>query len=151
MFEYCAHSLKAKPPETSHPALKNFKQGRFSDGIGKNVFQKTKDDNKLGTSVEDSQFISLMNCNMLKNNNGYWEAPLPLKRPRVPLPNNKTQAYNRLQSTLRTLQKKPPMKKHYFEFMGNIFKEGHAEIVFEEQEFGIFPILVCITLKSQTK
>ena len=62
---------------------------------GQNVFIQTKDDNKQGTSVEDRQFLNLMNHSMLKNSDGYWEAPLPVKVPRSPLPNNKVQAQNR--------------------------------------------------------
>ena len=51
-----------------------FKNGKFDDGLGGNVFARTKDDNKPGQSVEDQRFLEIMNDQMVKNNEGKWEA-----------------------------------------------------------------------------
>ena len=65
-FKKCKHVIKVEERVvgTSHPALTDFQQGRYKDRIGQNVFVETKDDNKQGTSVEDRQFIHLMNHSM---------------------------------------------------------------------------------------
>jgi hypothetical protein len=44
-----------------------FVEERFDDGLGRNVFAVSKDDNKPGLSIEDRQFINMMEENMVKN------------------------------------------------------------------------------------
>ena len=68
-----------------------------------------------------------MNHSVVKNDSGSWEAPLPLREPSKQLPNNCKNALKRLKSTCRTLEKKPLMKQHYFDFMDKLFGNGHAE------------------------
>ena len=68
-----------------------------------------------------------MNHSVVKNDAGSWEAPLPLREPSKQLPNNREEALKRLKSTRRTLEKKPLMKQHYFDFMEKLFDNGHAE------------------------
>ena len=53
------------------------------------IFNKTNDDNKPGLSVEDKEFISLMNENFVRGPSGNWSAQLPFKSNRPRLPNNK--------------------------------------------------------------
>lgn len=105
----------------------NFFNGRFEDGLGNNVFLRTRDDNKPGTSVEDRKFIDIMNRSLTNNISGSWETPLPLRETTKQPPNNQEHALKRLKSTCRTLDKKPLMKQHYFEFMQKLFNNGHAE------------------------
>ena len=45
------------------------------DTIGSEVFIKSRDDDKPGTSVEDRLFVELMEEKMIKNSNGHWTAP----------------------------------------------------------------------------
>lgn len=40
--------------------------------IGKDVFLQTKDDDKIGTSVEDREFVKLMSGSFQKNLHGNW-------------------------------------------------------------------------------
>lgn len=103
--------------------------GSFDDGLGANVFAISKDDNKPGLSVEDRTFASLMDREMVKNDAGNWEAPLPFRNPMTALPDNREDTRKRFNSTKRTLERKPEMKKHYFQFMQKLFENGHAEPV----------------------
>ena len=63
---------------------------------------------------------------MKKNESGNWEAPLPLRHEVTQLPNSR-EAYKRLRSTRKTLDRKPTMKSYYFAFMQKILDNGHAE------------------------
>ena len=104
-----------------------FLKGSFEDGLGDNVFASTKDDNRPGMSVEDRQFIQIMNSSLARNEAGSWEAPLPVRDEFSRLPNNREDAVKRFKSTTRALEKKPLMKQHYFDFMQKLFEKRHAE------------------------
>lgn len=52
---------------------------REIDSLGARVFEKTKDDEKVGMSVEDKKFMNIMDEHCKKNTEGHWSAPLPLK------------------------------------------------------------------------
>ena len=45
------------------------------------------------------------------------------------LPESRGEAYKRLKSTRKTLDRNPVMKQHYFAFMKNLLDKGHAEPV----------------------
>ena len=104
-----------------------FFKGSFEYGLGDNVFACTNDDNRPGMSVEDRKFIQNMNSSLARNESGSWEALLPLREKFNKLPNNQEDAVKRLRSTRRTLDKKPLMKQHYFDFMQKLLEKGHAE------------------------
>ena len=105
-----------------------FSKGSFEDGLGDHVLPcLTNNDNKPGMSVEDRKFIQIMNNSLTRNESGSWEAPSPIREETKWLPNNREDALKRLKSTRRTLDKKPLMKKHYFDFMQKLFDKGHAE------------------------
>ena len=70
-----------------------------------------------------------MNSSLPRDESGSWEAPLPLREQFNRLPNNREDAVKRLKSTRRTLDKKPLMKQHYFDFMQKLLEKGHAEPV----------------------
>ncbi|KAK3735147.1 hypothetical protein QZH41_001892 [Actinostola sp. cb2023] len=67
----------------------NFVNGKFMDGLGTNIFTTTKEDDKLGTSIEDRKFISIMDRGMTKNSVGNWIAPLPFREEITQLPNSR--------------------------------------------------------------
>ena len=104
----------------------------FEDGLGRTVFVRTHDGNKPGTSAEDRRFMRIMENGMVKDRNGSWEAPLPLRCDLKDLPSSRENAMKRLKSTARTLYRKPTMKEQYFGFMQNIFDNDHAEKIPEE-------------------
>ena len=66
---------------------------------------------------------------MKKNKTGSWIAPLPFCNEVTHLPNSCEEAFKRLKSTRKTLDRKPDMKKHYFAFMQKTLDNGHAEPV----------------------
>ena len=96
---------------------------RSEDGLGEDVFVRTKDNNKPQTSVEDRKFVQFMRHSLKKSESGNWEAPLPLSDGIEKLPNNR-EALKRLKSTRCSLDKKPLMKQHYFDFMQKLFDNG---------------------------
>ena len=107
----------------------SFSQGKFEDGLASKVFERTELDNRPGYSVEDRKFIEMIDTGMKKNKTGSWIAPLPFRNEVTHLPNSREEAFKRLKSTRKTLDRKPDMKKHYFAFMQKILDNGHAEPV----------------------
>jgi hypothetical protein len=93
------------------------------------VFERTKLDNRPGYSVEDRKFIKMMDTGMKKNETRSRIAPLPFRNEVTHLPNSREEAFKRLTSTRKTLDRKPDMKEHYFAFTQNILDNGHAEPV----------------------
>lgn len=101
---------------------------------GDTIFERSKDDNKVGLSIEDRYFLEIMNREMFMDESNSWVVPLPFRTPRKRLPNNREQVLTRLTSLLCTLEKKPEMKSHFVPFMQNIFDHDHAEVVLPLQE-----------------
>ena len=86
---------------------------------------------------------------------GQYEMPLPLKHSDINLPNNKVLARRRLDALRRRLEKDEKYRNHYFAFMDEMVNRGHAEKVPESSlgrdNFGIYPTMVSIILRSQRK
>ncbi|KAK2903743.1 hypothetical protein Q8A73_010400 [Channa argus] len=102
-----------------------------------------REDDKIAPSIEDRQFIQLMDREMFMDDTNSWVAPLPFRSTRPHLPNNKEQALHRLTSLRRTLDKKPEMKEHFVTFMQKIFERGHAELappLQDGEEFWYLPV-----------
>ncbi|XP_033761536.1 uncharacterized protein LOC117343299 [Pecten maximus] len=91
------------------------------------IFHRTERDNKPGRSVEDKNFLSLMEDQMKKHKTGQWIAPLPFKENRSRLPNNKKQAMDRAKSLDESLRRNPVKREHFLEFMKGLIDSGHAE------------------------
>ena len=64
---------------------------------------------------------------MTKNDQGNWKTPLPFRNQISQLPDNREDTLKRFNSTKRTLNRKPEMKRHYFDFIQKLFENGHAE------------------------
>ncbi|XP_061170947.1 uncharacterized protein LOC133180435 [Saccostrea echinata] len=96
--------------------------------IGESVFQRTENDEKLGLSMDDHEFLDIMNSEFTKDLDGHWQAPLPFRKDRQRLVNNYDQARKRAKQLDYTLQKDPTKKEHFVEFMDALFKNHHAEI-----------------------
>lgn len=108
-------------PQSSHLATED-------DSLGSRIFQRTEDDNKVAPSIEDKQFINLMDKEMFIDEGNSWVAPLPFRTSRSHLPNNREQALSRFNSLCRTLERKAEMKQHFVTFMQRIFDQDHAEL-----------------------
>lgn len=91
------------------------------------LFVRTAQDEKIGPSAEDKEFLNLMEKEFHKDESGNWSAPLPFRSPRPKLPNNKQQAFHRARILDNSLKKNPLKKSHFVSFMKDIFDNGHAE------------------------
>ena len=91
------------------------------------IFKRTRDDNKTAMSIEDKEFMSVMEKEMVKQSDGHWIAPLPFKKGRPRLPNNRTQALDRARSLDNSLLRNPVKRDHFTTFMQGLFDAGHAE------------------------
>lgn len=79
------HILQNGRPSLLHPCDNRIQ-------IKDHIFIKTE---KMALSIEDEKFVELMDKDLKKNADGQWEAPLPFRTQRPPLPNNKLQSINR--------------------------------------------------------
>ena len=98
------------------------------DCLGQTVFARTPDDHRLAPSIEDLEFLRIMEAECYQDSSKSWVAPLPFRSPRRRLPNNRKQAFDRHISLRRSLEKRPQMKADFFEFMERMLKKAHAEV-----------------------
>lgn len=92
------------------------------------AFSRTIHDHQIAPSIEDQRFLEIMEKSFFQDDSNSWVAPLPFRQPRRKLPDNRAYAEKRFASLERNLQKKPEMKKHFFEFMQKLFDNHHAEL-----------------------
>lgn len=138
-FSPCESHFTVKPDTcllNRHLVLggSNIKDRTQNRTIGNNVFCQTKNDNKLAPSMEDLQFLNIMDNECFQDESQSWVAPLPFRQPRALLPNNHRYALSRLKSLERTLDKNPKMKVHLIDFMQKMLDNGHAELAPPVQE-----------------
>ncbi|XP_061775443.1 uncharacterized protein LOC133564935 [Nerophis ophidion] len=118
VFKPCPNvfQVKEKHGQTQRPEYSKvtFPKKCKQDDMGSTVFQQTKDDNKVGPSIDDIAFLQIMERGLKKDKTNSWVAPLPFKTPRPKLPDNKVQALNRFSSLRRNFERKPVMKEHFF-------------------------------------
>ena len=94
--------------------------------ISHSLFIRTAQDEKIGPSAEDKEFISLME--KFKNHpGGNWIVPLPFRSPTLKLPNNKQQAIHHVKILDNSLKRNPLKRSHFVAFMKEILDSGHAE------------------------
>lgn len=105
LFQPCPNrfTVKEKYNAMPHPEIFEPPIGN-RDGLGCSVFQRTNMDESVALSFEDKAFLSLMDQEFCKDGTNSWVAPLPFKAQRQRLPNNRTQALNRLLSLKRNLE-----------------------------------------------
>ena len=80
---------------SSSPLTREAERCGYDDSLGSKIFQRTEDDNKVAPSIEDKLFIKLMDKESYIDDGNSWVAPLPFRRSRPLLPNNREQALNR--------------------------------------------------------
>ncbi|CAG2217211.1 unnamed protein product [Mytilus edulis] len=96
--------------------------------LDNSIFLKKKDDDTVGLSIEDKEFLKVMDENVHQNSDGNWEAPLPFRYPRQRLPNNRSHAFKRAMNLDVSLRRDEKKKEHLFEFMKKVLERKHAEI-----------------------
>lgn len=80
-------------------------------------------------SVEDKRFCKILDTETVRNDEGHWETPLPLRSRSINLPDNKEQCTRRLLSLKRKLVKNEKIRSDYLDFMQKILDRKHAERV----------------------
>ncbi|XP_071122566.1 uncharacterized protein [Mytilus edulis] len=68
-----------------------------------------------------------MDSKVKQGSDNRWTAPLPFRKDRPVLPNNRVQAVQRVNSLERSLRMNPNKKEHILEFMNKMFVNKHAE------------------------
>ncbi|XP_069122241.1 uncharacterized protein [Argopecten irradians] len=106
----------------------NFFKAKETAQLENCLFERTIEDESRGLSIEDHQFLNIMDKEMTKNENGHWEAPLPLRPQHQALPNNRNEAMKRAKSLTASLRKNTRKKDHFVQFMAKILEKGHAEL-----------------------
>lgn len=79
-------------------------------------------------SVEDLEFLDIMDKSFEKDNEGSWVAPLSFRKQRPRLANNKMQAIKRAKTLIPSLNNYPIKKQHFITFMQWIFDNVHADL-----------------------
>ena len=89
-------------------------------------FEESSDDVKF--SVEDRKFLTKMETEITKKQDGHFELPLPVKD-NTTLPRNRDLALVRCNSLKKRLLYDVNYKKDYCDFMSNVIENGYAELV----------------------
>ena len=95
--------------------------------IGSSVFQRSDDDDKVGLSMEDRDFLDIMSSNFERDPDGRWKAPLPFRYPRPRLPNNRHVALRRAYLLDGNLRRNPVKKEHMIAFMKGLMDSAAME------------------------
>ncbi len=80
-------------------------------------------------SQEDLRFMKIIEDGIHKDEEGFYEMPLPFKNNRPSLPSSKFMAEKRLAQLKRRLDKDPKYAEDYTAFVKEILKNGDAEVV----------------------
>ncbi|MCG8046576.1 MAG: hypothetical protein N0E48_13205 [Candidatus Thiodiazotropha endolucinida] len=121
------HSVFKLCMENYSVTMKPLCSVRYSPDQNDPVFQQRADDNKPSLSVEDRQFLQVMDENFCKDSAGHFSAPLPFKPNRPILPNNREHALRRAKSLHVSLCKNDVKRQHFIDFMTKVFENGNAE------------------------
>ncbi|XP_070546110.1 uncharacterized protein [Ptychodera flava] len=89
------------------------------------IFKRTPYDEQKAPSIEDKQFLDIMQREVHINEEGNLELPLPFMQDPKKLPNNRQSALNRFYNLQNQLQGKPQMMEEYFQFMKKIMERAH--------------------------
>lgn len=147
----CSSHLRVKDPPHSHSVLHDPPSQQAAvhtasllhgDHLKSSVFHCTDKDHQPAPSIDDLNFLRIMDTEVYQDSTQNWVAPLPFRTPRERLPNNRDYAMKRLKSVCCTLEKKPDMKEHYMQFMQKMIDSQHAEnapVLQEGQESWYLP------------
>ena len=122
--------------------------------IGLNVFAKSPNDNKVGTSVEDREFLQIMDNDFSRTEHGNWQAPLPFRKDRPILPNNRAYTLRRAMNLHNSLMKDEQKCEHMMTFVGKMLERGHAELappLKEGEECWFLPVFGCTIPRNRDK
>ncbi|XP_062584179.1 uncharacterized protein LOC134245966 [Saccostrea cucullata] len=92
------------------------------------IFTRLPCDEKPGLSIEDKKFLHVMESSFHRSSDGFWEAPLPFREGRQPLPDNRSMALHRAKSFDANLRSNTEKKKQVIEFVEKLLQNEHAEL-----------------------
>lgn len=98
--------------------------------MGENVFYTNRHDNKLRNSVDDREFLSIIDEHFHMDHmdaRGYWTSQLPFKSKHPSLKNSKSQVLKRTINLDQSLKKNPNKLPQMCDLMKDIFDTGAAE------------------------
>ncbi len=98
------------------------------DCLGQTVFAHSPDNHRLAPSMEDLEFLKIMEAECYQDSSKSWVAPLPFRLPRQRMPNNRKQVLDCFVSLQRSLEKRLKMTVDFLEFMEKMFEKAHAEV-----------------------
>ena len=122
----------------------NLRNIHRADEMGSTVFQTSKNYERLGMSIEDKEFLEIMETQFKKDSRGYWTAPLPFHSNRPRLANNQNMAINRTKTLVASLKKNHTKQSNFIDFMQRMTDNGHAEVaptLASDTEWWYLPIL----------
>lgn len=88
-FSPCPNKLKVSETLKDSEDAKWLSTFESEVGLASNIFERTKDDDTVRLSIEDREFIALMEKELHTDEDGHWCSPLPFRSPRKFLPNNR--------------------------------------------------------------
>ncbi|XP_048248047.1 uncharacterized protein LOC124126721 [Haliotis rufescens] len=121
------HMLRDGRTTIMEPCPNNFEVNERND-FEESVFQKTRLDETQTLSIEDKQFLRIMDAEFSKDSDGCWTAPLPFRQDRARLPCNKFHAIHRAKLLDSSMCKDQTKREHMTTFMVKVIDKGHAEI-----------------------
>ena len=80
----------------------------------------------IGLSIEDKIWKERVESSV-KFENGHYEIKLPFRNKELSLPDNRNQAYQRIASTKRRLERNPKLHQEYSKFMNDMMEKDFAE------------------------
>ncbi|XP_077870546.1 uncharacterized protein LOC144364509, partial [Saccoglossus kowalevskii] len=89
-------------------------------------------DDKKEPFQEDKKFIEKIN-KTIKHSDGHYEINLPFRDDTVRLPNNESQAMQRLKAIEKKMQRNPKFHMDYKTYMNDLIHKEHAVKIPEEQ------------------
>lgn len=112
VFSPCPNKLKVSESLKDSGDPKWLSTFESKDGLASNIFERTKD--TVGLSIEDREFIALIEKELHTDEDGHWCSPLPFRSPRKCLPNNRSMVVQRTRSLERSLKRDPVKREHFF-------------------------------------
>ncbi|XP_056000356.1 uncharacterized protein LOC130048119 [Ostrea edulis] len=108
IFQPCANDIHIEVRKDTGYSLRD---------LDASVFMKQRDDDTIGLSVDDKNFIRTMDKDVHLTIEGNWEAPLPFREKRPRLPNNRMYALKRAQNLDTSLRRDQTKRDHFISFM----------------------------------
>ena len=92
-------------------------------------------------SVSEKKFLDILSSEVYQDSDSHVTMPLPFKDSSVPVLNSRAVSYRRFEYIKSRLKSDPNFRKHYIDFMTELFEKGYAEEI-PDSELDVDPRLV---------